>query len=144
MEIGGELRIKGRKQPGGELMQIGIERPSVNSFDEPAIQKIVQIGEGAITTSGIYRKYAESGKRRISHLMDPKTGYPIQNELISVTVRAKDAITADGYDNALMGMGLKDALLFLNRHKEMEACFIYHRQDGSVADTATANFGVLK
>ncbi len=72
--------------------------------------------------------------------MDPKTGYPIDNELISVTVRASDAMSADGYDNALMGMGLKKALRFVRKHKELEAYFIFHKPDGTVTDTASAGF----
>lgn len=137
VEIGGELRVKGRKQPGGTMMQIGIEAPAQNNFDEPGIEKIIQLDKGAITTSGNYRKYYKINGKTISHLMNPKTGYPFQNELISVTVWAKDAITADGYDNALMGMGLKKALLFLKKNIKMEAYFIYHNSSGVVSDTAT-------
>jgi len=140
VEIGGELRVKGRRQPDGTLMQIGIESPAENSFTEPVIQKIIQLDKGAVTTSGNYRKYIQYDNKKISHLMDPKTGYPIQNEMISVTVIAKDAITADGYDNALMGMGLIRAKIFVEEHKNMEAYFIYHKEDGSVADTATKGF----
>ena len=140
VEIGGEIRVKGRKQPDGKIMKIGIEQPSDIDIDEPALQKIIKLGDGAITTSGNYRKYIQIGSKRISHQMDPKSGYPIDNELISVTVRAKNAIIADGYDNALMGMGLEKALLFLTKHKELEAYFIFHKPDGSVADTATTGF----
>lgn len=140
VEIGGELRVKGRKQPGETMMQIGIEVPPQNNFDEPVIEKIIQLDKGAVTTSGNYRKYYKQNGRTISHLINPKTGYPFQNELISVTVYAKDAITADGYDNALMGMGLIKALSFLNNHREMEAYFIYHNPSGTISDTATAGF----
>ena len=140
VEIGGEVRVRGRKQPGNRLMKIGMESPAENSFDEPVLKKIIQLQEGAVTTSGNYRKYIEREGKKIVHLMNPKTGYPFQNELISVTVYAKDAITADGYDNALMGMGLKKALSFLKKHKEMEAYFIYRNSEGIVADTATTGF----
>jgi thiamine biosynthesis lipoprotein len=75
-----------------------------------------------------------------AHLIDPKTGYPFQNELISVTVVAPDALTADAYDNALMGMGLAQALAFLQRHASLQAYLIYQRSDGTVADTATQGF----
>lgn len=140
VEVGGELRVKGRKYPGGTVMQIGIEAPAQNSFDAPVIEKIVHVDHGAITTSGNYRKYYEINGKKISHLMDPGTGYPFQNELISVTVYAHDAITADGYDNALMGMGLQKAFAFLRQHPGLEAYFIYHRAGGEIKDTATAGF----
>ena len=140
VEIGGELRIRGHKQPGNTFMKIRIESPAVNSFEDPIIKTIIQLDHGAITTSGNYRKYIEKEGKVYSHLMDSKTGYPFQNELISVTVYAENAITADGYDNALMGMGLKKGLLFMKKHKEMEAYFIYHNSAGTVSDTASAGF----
>jgi FAD:protein FMN transferase len=139
VELGGEIRVKGRKPDNG-LMTIGIESPAAEQDDLAPMQKVIQIEQGAVTSSGNYRKYRQSGNRRISHLIDPKKGYPIRNELVSVTVYAKDALTADGYDNALMGMGLQKALQFVRKQKNMEAYFIYQTKNGSVADTATAGF----
>jgi thiamine biosynthesis lipoprotein len=60
--------------------------------------------------------------------------------MISVTVVAPDALTADAYDNALMGMGLTKALTFLQRHPNLQAYLIYQRPDGAVADTTTQGF----
>lgn len=140
VELGGELVVKGRRQPGGAEMRVGIEAPGGEGFTDTPFQKIVQLAHGALTTSGNYRKFYESGSKKISHLINPHTGYSFQNELISVTVWAKDAITADGYDNALMGMGLKKAMLFLAHQKDMGAYFIYTTPDGRIKDTATASF----
>jgi len=138
VELGGEIRVKGRK-PNGQLMTIGIEAPAKNSIDEPVIQKLIQLEQGAVTTSGNYRKYVKNGNKKLSHLIDPTTGNPIDNELISVTVVAKDAITADAYDNSLMRMGLKKAMSFATRHN-LEAYFIYYNTDNSIKDTATTGF----
>ena len=140
VEIGGEIRIKGKRQPSGELMKIGIESPTNDGYLPKSYQKIVSIPEGAITTSGNYQKFYESNGKKISHLMNPKTAYSIQNDLISVTVFAPDAITADGYDNALMAMGLKKAFRFVSKRKKLEAYFIYKDANGIVRDTATAGF----
>jgi thiamine biosynthesis lipoprotein len=60
--------------------------------------------------------------------------------MVSVTIIAKDAMTADGYDNALMGMGLKGAMKFMKAQTDMYAYFIYKKPDGSIADTATVGF----
>lgn len=139
VEIGGELRVKGKK-PDGTYMKVGIEGPADNSFDTPVIERVIILKRGAVTTAGNYRKYFQSGNRRISHLLDARTGYPIQNEMISVTIVAKDGITADGYDSPLMGMHIDEALAFMKKHNDMQAYFIYHRPDGSVADTATKGF----
>ena len=140
VELGGELRVKGRKQPSGEKMKIGIESPTKNEFDDESLEGIVSIDSGAITTSGSYRKFYESKGKIITHLIDPTTGYPVQNELISVTVYAKDAITADAYDNALMLMGLKNGLKFIEQRKDIAAYFIYHKSNGEIADTASSQF----
>ncbi len=139
VEVGGELRIKGRK-PGGEKMKIGIESPPGDDDESDIFEQIIELDSGAITTSGNYRKYYESGGKKISHLIDPRTGYSVQNEMISVTVYAKDATTADAFDNALMLMGRDSALHFVERRKDISAYIIYRKPDGSVADTAGTQF----
>jgi len=142
VELGGEIRVKGRKYPGNEKMKIGIEAPG-DDPDFSIIEKVIWVSEGAITTSGNYRRYYESDGKKITHLINPQTGYSIRNELISVTVFAKDAITADGYDNALMGMGLKNALAFVEKRKDIAAHFIFHKSDGTITDTMSKRFRVL-
>jgi thiamine biosynthesis lipoprotein len=138
IEIGGEIRVKGRKQPGNQRMRIGIEQASTN--DSAALQKILQLGSGAITSSGNYRQFKQSGSTRLSHLMDIKSGRPIDNQIISLSVRAKDAMSADGYDNALIGMGIDKAFQFLQKHKKLDAYFIYKDSQGIVRDTASKKF----
>lgn len=140
VEVGGEMRTHGKKQPQNEPFKVGIEAPDEDMFNPTVIQKVIYPGDGAITTSGSYRQFHQNGKKKISHLINAKTGYPVDNELLSVTVWAKDAITADGFDNALMAMGLKKALVFMQTKKEMEAYFIYKNPQGAVVDTATGGF----
>ena len=142
VELGGEIRVKGRK-PGNEKMKVGIESPVSAERDLGMMQRVLVIDSGAITTSGNYRRYYESEGKKISHLLDPKTGYSISNELIAVTVFAKDAITADGYDNALMVMGLNNALKFVESKPGLAAYFIYKDQDGAVRDTSSPGFNKL-
>lgn len=139
VEVGGEIRVKGKK-PNGNYLSIGIEAPNQDSLADPIIRKVIQMKQGAITTSGNYRQYREKGGKKASHLLDARTGKTLDNNLISVTVIAKDAMTADGYDNVLMGLGLEEAFRFLKKQKNMEAYFIYHKANGAVADTATAGF----
>ncbi|MFC0772431.1 FAD:protein FMN transferase [Terrimonas alba] len=138
IELGGEIRVSGRK-PGNEKMSIGIEAPGEDA-NFSMIERVVYPDQGAITTSGNYRRYHESNGRKITHLLNPKTGYTLQNELISVTVFAKDAMTADAYDNALMVMGLEKALAFVDKKKDLAAHFIYRTKDGKVADTMSKRF----
>lgn len=140
VEIGGEIRIKGHRQPSNEKMKIGIEAPGEDEFQLSLLQKIISLDKGAVTTSGSYRKFYESGGKRISHIIDPRTGYSNQSELISVTVYAPDAMTADAYDNALMVMGLQKAIAFVEMRKDMAAYFIYRDRQGKISDTATSKF----
>lgn len=142
VELGGEVRIKGRKQPGNEKMKIGIEAPASDEL-ETTIQKVLEVEEGAVTTSGNYRRFYESNGKNISHLIDPRTGFPVQNELISVTVFAADAITADAFDNALMLMGLEKALDFTEKQDNIAAYFIYRKPDQTIADTCSQKFRKL-
>jgi thiamine biosynthesis lipoprotein len=141
VEVGGEIRTKGRKQPGNEPMNIGIETPSATEFDAPVIREVITVGNGAVTTSGSYRKFREAGGVRLSHIIDPKTGFPVQREIISATVVAPEAITADGFDNALLAAGVEGAFEILHHHPRLEAYLIYRKADGTVADTASAGFG---
>lgn len=125
VELGGEIKVSGRK-PAGELFKIGIESATAE------IEKIISLPGGAITTSGNYRKK--------DHIVNPSTGNAVANELVSVTVYAKDAVTADAYDNALMVMGLKRAIKFTNKHKQIAAHFIYRKPDGSFAEKQSRGF----
>jgi thiamine biosynthesis lipoprotein len=132
IELGGEIRASGRKQPAGETMKIGIESPADNDSPSPFIQKIISLESGAITTSGNYNKK--------DHIIDPSSGKPVNNELVSVTVYARDAVTADAYDNAFMVFGLKKALRFVERRKDMAAYFIYRKKNGQFAAIASKRF----
>ncbi len=142
VELGGEIRVKGGK-PGGEKFKVGIESPDEDEWKTGRMEQVVELENGAITTSGSYKKYYESQGKKITHLVDPRTGYTVQNNLISVTVYAKDAMTADGFDNALMLMGMEKALKFVEKRKDISAFFIFKRPDGSVADTASRGFMAL-
>jgi FAD:protein FMN transferase len=143
VEIGGELRVRGRRQPSGEAFTVGIESPeAAESFGAP-LQKKIHLRSGALTTSGSYRRYYLQGDKAISHLLDPRTGFALRNDLLSVTVWAPNAIIADAWDNALMVMGLDKALSILERHNDLAAYFIFKKADGSIGDTASTNFNKL-
>ena len=130
VEIGGEVRTKG-KNPGGERWRIGVDKPAEGqSVPGQNLQTVIFLDNKAITTSGNYRKYFEENGRKYSHIIDPHTGYPYKNSLLSVTVIAKDALTADGYDTPLMVLGVDGALAVLDRHPELAAYLIYADENG--------------
>ena len=139
VELGGEIRVRGRKFPMGEKMSIGAEAPGDDLLN-PVLQRLIYVENAGITSSGNYRRYYESQGQKISHLLDPHTGYPIRNELISVTLVAPDAMRADALDNVLMGMGLQRGLEFVERDSSLAALFIYRLPNGMVADSMSRRF----
>ena len=125
VEIGGEVRTKG-KNPKGELWRIGVDKPTEgNNSAGESLQTIILLDNKSVTTSGNYRKFFEENGQKFSHIIDPHTGYPYKNNLLSVTVIAKDGLTADGYDTPLMVLGLEGARQFLKQHPELDAYMIY-------------------
>ncbi|MGC9422180.1 FAD:protein FMN transferase [Vibrio sp.] len=101
VEVGGEIRLKGLNRDGVPW-RIAVEKPDT---DERAVQEIIEPGDMAIATSGDYRNYFERDGVRYSHIIDPKTGYPIHNHVVSVTVLDKSSMTADGLATGLMVLG---------------------------------------
>ena len=125
VEIGGEMRIKGEKA-GAKPWKIAIEKPvSV----ERAVQRILQTGNMGVATSGDYRNYFEQDSVRYSHLLDPRSGKPIQHRTVSVTVLHPSCMTADGYATALNVMTADEALAFANRYN-IAALIVVKTDDG--------------
>ncbi|MBN9381633.1 MAG: FAD:protein FMN transferase [Chitinophagaceae bacterium] len=143
VELGGELRVRGRKQPSGERMRVGIEAPDEDGVGEQLIERVIFPDSGAVTTSGNYRAFHERGGKRFSHTINPRTGYPSDNELISVTVFARQAIIADAYDNVLMLMGLEKAMRFVDGRKDLAAFFIYRNKEGAIVSATSKSFNAL-
>ncbi|EKO3469523.1 FAD:protein FMN transferase [Vibrio fluvialis] len=101
VEVGGEIRLKGLNRDGVPW-RIAVEKPTV---DERSIQEIIEPGDMAIATSGDYRNYFERDGVRYSHIINPQTGRPIHNRVVSVTVLDKSCMTADGLATGLMVLG---------------------------------------
>lgn len=133
VEIGGEMRMKGVK-PGNQPWRIAIEKPD-NTMR--AAQRIIEPGTNAIATSGDYRNYFEQDGVRYSHIIDPRTGKPIQHNLVSVTVLANTCMDADAYATALTVMGPERALAFAEE-KGLAVLLITRENDAFKEYTSTA------
>ena len=130
VEIGGEVYGKNRK-PNGNNWSLGIEKPIDNAETNNPLKATVKLENKGLTTAGNYRKFYEENGMKYSHTIDPKTGYPCQNTLLSVTVLANDAFTADAWDTALMVMGLDNSIKYLLKHPELQAYLIYSDEKGN-------------
>ncbi|GAB3557122.1 FAD:protein FMN transferase [Spirosoma fluminis] len=136
VEIGGEIRTKGQKG-GGQSWTVGITNP-LRPEQLYVTIKLTGPTEGrAVTTAGNYRNHYVANGQTFSHIINPKTGLMEQSELLSVTVFAPDAITADGYDTAFMVMGLEKTKQFLAHHTELDAYLLYTDADGKLQSFAT-------
>lgn len=105
VSVGGALVSRGMNAEG-QPWRVAIQKPTDR---ENAVQAIVDINGHGISTSGSYRNYYELDGKRISHVIDPQTGRPIDHKLVSVTVIAPTALEADGWDTGLMVLGPKRA-----------------------------------
>lgn len=108
VEVGGELRLKGRK-PDGTTWKIAIEKPSTSG---QVVQEVLALTNVSVATSGGYRNYFEADGQRFSHTINPLTGRPITHKLASVTVLHPSCATADAMATALMVMGPEKGLEF--------------------------------
>lgn len=102
IEIGGEIAAKGQK-PNKQPWRIAIERPQYELNQRSAL--IVELQNQGVATSGDYRNFYEENGVRYSHTIDPKTGYPLQHNLASVTVIHPSTGLADAWATALMVLG---------------------------------------
>lgn len=125
VELGGELKAKGKK--GKDEWKVGIDKPDENATAERKLEAIISLNNKALATSGNYRKFYEEGGQKFSHIIDPRTGYPAKQNLLSATVIAGDCMTADAYATAMMIMGLERSKQFLmdNKDLNLEVYFIY-------------------
>ena len=140
VEIGGEIASKGKK-PDNSLWKVGIEKPTQSADDSQSVMQTLNISDKALATSGNYRKYFEKDGKRFSHEIDPKTGYPEENNLLSVTVITDRCILADAYATTFMVMGLEKAFAFAEKDKTLEAFFIYNDENNLVQTKYTKGFG---
>ena len=130
VEIGGEVRAKG-KNDKGKFWRIGVDKPSFENQPGEDLQVILMLDNKAMTTAGNYRNYIEENGVKYSHIIDPKTGSPVKNMLLSVTIVADDALTADAYDTPCMVLGLEGTRELLKKHPELDAYLIYNDEKGN-------------
>ena len=130
VDVGGEIFARGTK-PYGEQWTIGIEKPAENYDSERSVQIKINLKDKGIVTSGNYRKYIEKDGIRYSHSIDPKTGYPVEHNLLSATVIADNASWADCLATICMLVGKEKASKLLEG-QGVEAYFIYVDNDGKI------------
>jgi len=129
VEIGGEIRTKGKNHAGQEWA-IGIDQPENGNIPGKIINSVVPISDKALATSGNYRNYFKFDNRIYAHIIDPRTGYPIESDIVSVTVVGPTCTDADALATALMVLELKKGLNLIESLDGFEAYWIMHNYEG--------------
>ena len=125
VEIGGEVITKGISEKRIPW-KIGVTKPTDDPLQEGGeLQTVLNITDKAMATSGNYRNYYYKGGRKYAHTIDPKTGRPVQHNILSATVLCDDCARADAYATAFMVMGFERTKEVLERNPDLMAYLIY-------------------
>lgn len=130
IEVGGELLAKGRNDEDN-IWRIGVDKPSEYIDSSERFQFILDLENKALATSGNYRKFYEKDGVKYSHVINPFTGFPAHNRLLSVTVIHDNCMLADAYATAFMVMGLKKTKQFVAKNTDIEIYLVYTSRDGN-------------
>ena len=137
----GEIFCDGRN-PSGQPWSLGIDKPVDGNNELGAqIQGVFRAPEGphGIVTSGNYRKFYVRDGKKYAHSIDPRTGRPVSHNLLSATIVAPDAMTADAYATYCMVIGLEESRSFLASRPDLEGCLIYD-SDGAYKTWCSEGF----
>lgn len=132
VEIGGEVFLKG-ENPEHKQWSLGINKPIENSTHMVnEIQTVLRLTNRGVATSGNYRNFYYKGGKKYAHTINPRTGYPVDHSLLSVTVIAPTCTLADAYATSFMVMGMEAVRRFVASHKELEVYLIYSNEKGQL------------
>lgn len=124
VEIGGEIRTKGINVEKNKDWKVGVEMPHFDGTQ--SVIRAISLKNAAMATSGTYRKFkVDKNGKRYSHIIDAKTGYPSQTNLLSISVIASNCMTADAYATAFKAMGIETVKTFLKSHPEFKVFLIF-------------------
>ena len=130
IEVGGELKAKG-VNADGNVWRVGVDKPSEEIDFKERFQFILDLKDKALATSGNYRKFYVKDGVKYAHTINPKTGFPAQNRLLSVTVVTNKCSLADAYATAFMAMGLKKTKQIIKTlDDELEVYIVYTDNNG--------------
>ncbi len=133
VEIGGEIVTSGVNRERNPW-RIGVIKPTDDSLKvSKDFQAIINVTDVAMATSGNYRNFYYKDGKKYAHTIDPKTGYPVQHNILSATVVAKSCAVADAYATAFMVLGLEGTRQVLDSHPELMAYLIYNDKEGKYA-----------
>jgi thiamine biosynthesis lipoprotein len=138
VEIGGEVAAAGSRRGGGPW-RVGIHRPRADAAPDE-LYRVVALRDAALATSGDYRQFFVRDGVRYTHVLDPRTGRPVANGVVSASVLAPDCTLADGLATAVMVMGADGGLAMIEGLPGVEALVVVQTKDGRLEDHASSGF----
>ncbi len=133
INVGGEIRCAGVNQDSTTWV-IGIEKPIDNPNGTNEAIRYVKVKDKGLATSGNYRKFYVRDGKKYSHTIDPRSGYPVQHDLLSVTIMAPDAAVADALATTCMVLGREGAKQFLTQFQDVDYYFVYAGEGGKMEE----------
>ena len=138
VEVGGEVRAGGSRRDGLPW-RVGINRPRADAAPDE-VYRVAFLRDQAFATSGDYRNYFARDGVRYSHVLDPRTGRPVTNRVVSVSIRAPDCTLADGLATAVMVMGAEAGLALVERLDDVEGLVVVETPEGGLRDHPSTSF----
>ena len=126
VNLGGDVRVLGKK-PDGSPWRVGVREPGTGEGDERSLAR-VELDGGSMVTSGLYERQFERDGKKYWHILDPRTGYPAQGDIVSATIVSERAIDGEGYTKPLFMMGVDEGLAWLAQQGEL-ACLCVGKDD---------------
>jgi thiamine biosynthesis lipoprotein len=126
VEIGGEVVTRGISEKRVPW-KIGVTKPTEDPTETGDLQTVLNVTDKAMATSGNYRNFYYKGGKKYAHTIDPKTGYPVQHNILSATVLCDECARADAFATAFMVMGLERAKKVLEKNPDLMVYFIYDK-----------------
>ena len=137
VNLGGNVAVIGAKA-SGDAWSIGVRDPFVE--DASAVVARIRTTGGSLVTSGLYERSFEEGGRRYWHILDPRTGYPVETDCVSASIFSRASVDGDGYTKPLFMMGTDEALAFA---RDMGVDALLVGEDGTIRVGEGSAFEVL-
>ncbi len=139
VDIGGEVRCSG-VYTDGKAWRIGIEDPIKSTVNSKKAMQVIALENKAIATSGNYRNFRIINGQKMVHTINPASGYPELNSLLSVSIVTEDCTHADAYATSCMVLGLEGARELISKNPDIEGMLIYGIEEGELEYWSSPGF----
>ena len=136
INLGGNIQTLGSPEGG---WSVGLKKPFVND----ALIGAMTVENRSVVTSGTYERFFEQNGKRYHHILDPRTGYPLDNALDSVTIVSKESIDGDIWTTLMYGMGIEKGCAVLRSRPDIEAIFVTKTKEVVISSMHHFRFTLL-